>query len=86
MRSPSIGYLIRASQGMPSSATMPAFRALQTAVTKAHEDLAGACDANLYTLRYLCAAGNAAHGGPGANGKAQPSLEPAAAQQALAAV
>ena len=43
---------------------MPVFRALQAAVTKAHEDLASACDANLYTLRYLCAAGNATYGVP----------------------
>jgi periodic tryptophan protein 2 len=72
------------AQGMPSSATMPAFRALQTAVTKAHEDLASACDANLYTLRYLCAAGNAAYGKP-AGGKAQPLPEAGGAQKALAA-
>lgn len=44
-------------QAMQASATMPVFRALQQAVTKAHEDLASACDSNLYTLRYLCSAG-----------------------------
>ncbi|BDA43560.1 probable periodic tryptophan protein 2 [Coccomyxa sp. Obi] len=43
-------------QAMPASRTMPVFRALQQAVSKAHEDLASACDSNLYTLRYLCAA------------------------------
>ena len=79
---------MRTSQGMPSSATMPAFRALQTAVTKAHEDLASACDTNLYTLRYLCAAGNAAYGKAAApGGTAQlPLLEAVGAQKALAGV
>ncbi|KAK9915110.1 hypothetical protein WJX75_004822 [Coccomyxa subellipsoidea] len=43
-------------QAMPASRTMPVFRALQQAVTKSHEDLASACDTNLYTLRYLAAA------------------------------
>lgn len=40
------------------------FRALQQAVSKAHEDLASACDTNLYTLRYLCAASKPAQQAP----------------------
>ncbi len=54
---------------MPSSSVMPVFRALQHAISRSHEDLAAACDSNLYALQYLSAAR------PAANGGAQAPLE-----------
>lgn len=36
---------------------MPAIRSMQRVLGKTHQDLAAACDSNLYTLQYLCAAG-----------------------------
>jgi hypothetical protein len=45
--------MLTLQQGLPSSTTMPVFRGLQRAITKAHEDLSSACDSNLYALRYL---------------------------------
>ncbi len=46
------------TQGMRGMVA-PALRALQRGLTRAHEDMAGTAEANLYTLRYLCAAGKA---------------------------
>lgn len=43
----------------------PALRTLQKALAGVQEDLAGTCEANLYTLRYLCAAGEAGEGAEG---------------------
>ncbi|KAK9845761.1 hypothetical protein WJX81_001752 [Elliptochloris bilobata] len=47
----------RALQALPASQSAPALRALQQAVAQRHDDLAAASEANLHTLRYLCAAG-----------------------------
>ncbi|KAL3138072.1 hypothetical protein ABBQ38_005303 [Trebouxia sp. C0009 RCD-2024] len=40
-----------------AAVVMPAIRSLQRVLSKTHEDLSAACDSNLYTLQYLCAAG-----------------------------
>ncbi|KAF5838324.1 WD40 repeat-like protein [Dunaliella salina] len=42
-----------------ASAALPALRSLQKALTRAHEDLAAAAEANVYTLEYLFMAGQA---------------------------
>lgn len=44
-------------QNEKAAAVMPAFRSLQRVLGKTHEDLAAASDSNLYTLQYLCVAG-----------------------------
>jgi len=48
--------------GSRSSASMsacaPAFRAVQQAVTKLHDDIRTSTDENMYALRFLCAAPN----------------------------
>lgn len=40
-----------------AAVVMPAIRSLQRVLSKTHEDLSAACDSNMYTLQYLCAAG-----------------------------
>jgi len=42
-----------------AAAALPALRSLQKALTRAHEDLAAAAEANVYTLEYLFMAGQA---------------------------
>ncbi|KAK9830156.1 hypothetical protein WJX72_010038 [[Myrmecia] bisecta] len=42
-----------------SSKTLPAIRSLQRVLVRLHQDLATACESNLYTLNYLVAAGKA---------------------------
>lgn len=49
-----------ALQTMPSSVTLPVFRSLQRVLTRLQDDLSTAAESNLYTLRYLSAAGEAA--------------------------
>lgn len=49
-----------AGSAVPSSAVMPALRALQKCLTRLHADLAHTCEGNAYTLDYLVAAGAAA--------------------------
>jgi hypothetical protein len=44
-----------APQGLQPSAA-PALRGLQKVLSQLHDDLAGPCDDNLYTLQYLAAA------------------------------
>lgn len=44
-----------ALQGLQPSAA-PALRGLQKVLSQLHDDLAGPCDDNLYTLQYLAAA------------------------------
>ena len=46
----------RTLQNEKASVVMPAIRAMQRVLSKTHEDLSAACDSNLYTLQYLCAA------------------------------
>ena len=43
-----------------NAGALPPLRALQRAVAQVHDQLAVACDSNLYTLEYLTAAGTAA--------------------------
>lgn len=50
---------------------LPALRALQKALTRLHEDLAETCEANLYSLQYLAAAGEDAAGGDDAQQQQQ---------------
>lgn len=45
-------------QTFVASQAAPALRALHQAVAQAYEQLAPACDSNLYALRYLGQAGN----------------------------
>ena len=40
-----------------SSTLMPALRSLQKVLNRMHEDMASACESNIYTLEYLTAAG-----------------------------
>ena len=47
----------RSLQNEKAAVIMPAIRSLQKVLGKTHEDLSAACDSNLYTLQYLCAAG-----------------------------
>jgi periodic tryptophan protein 2 len=42
--------------GLSAAGAAPALRGLQKALGRMHADLSAACDANLYTLRYLTAA------------------------------
>lgn len=51
-------------QALPVSQSAPALRALQQAVAQRHDDLAAASEANLHTLRYLCAAGPLVNAAP----------------------
>lgn len=53
-------------QNEKAAVVMPAIRSLQRVLSKSHEDLSAACDSNLYTLQYLCAAGCT---NPSVNGK-----------------
>ena len=48
-------------QNEKAAPLMLAIRSLQKVLGKTYEDLSAACDSNLYTLQYLCAAGKNGH-------------------------